>query len=213
MKLILLGAPGSGKGTMAQRLTSVLEAPQISTGDIFRKNLKEQTPLGLKVKDILASGALVPDDITIAIVKERLAEKDCEKGFILDGFPRSLVQAEALDEFENIDFAIDLEVDNEVVVKRLSGRRFCPNCNGTFHISTLKNEKVCPHCGGTLIVRADDSEATVRERLKVYETTTRPLLDYYKKQGKLLSVDGDGTVDEVEKRIITGLSSAFMARK
>lgn len=205
MKLILLGAPGSGKGTMAQKLTAILNVPQISTGDIFRKNLKEETPLGLKVKGILASGALVPDDITIAIVRERLAEKDCENGFILDGFPRSLAQAEALDEFENIDFAVNIDVDREVVVKRLSGRRFCPNCNGTFHISSLENEKVCPHCGSALIVRADDSEATVRERQKVYDSTTRPLLGYYEKQGKLLTVDGSGSVDEVYGRLLAVL--------
>ncbi len=201
MKLILLGAPGSGKGTMAQKLTTELNIPQISTGDIFRKNLKEETPLGLKVKSIMASGALVPDDITIEIVKNRLAEQDCENGYILDGFPRSLVQANALDTFQNIDFAINLDVDRETVVKRLSGRRFCPGCNGTFHVSSLENEKVCPHCGGALITRADDSEETVRERQRVYDKTTLPLLEYYQKKGKLLTVDGNGTVEEVYGRI------------
>lgn len=205
MKLILLGAPGSGKGTMAQKLTTDLGIPQISTGDIFRKNLKEETPLGLQVKSILASGALVPDEITIEIVKNRLAEADCANGYILDGFPRSLVQAAALDTFQNVDFAVNLDVDKETVVRRLSGRRFCPDCNGTFHISSLENEEVCPNCGGKLIIRADDSEATVRERLKVYDTTTFPLLDYYQKQGKLLTVDGNGTVDEVYGRILSVL--------
>lgn len=205
MKLILLGAPGSGKGTMAQKLTTDLGIPQISTGDIFRKNLKEETPLGLQVKSILASGALVPDEITIEIVKSRLAEADCVNGYILDGFPRSLVQAEALDTFQNIDFAVNLDVDKETVVRRLSGRRFCPDCNGTFHVSTLENESVCPNCGGKLIIRADDSEATVRERLKVYDTTTFPLLSYYEKQGKLLTVDGNGTVEEVYDRILSVL--------
>lgn len=205
MKLILLGAPGSGKGTMAQKLTTDLGVPQISTGDIFRKNLKEETPLGLQVKSILASGALVPDEITIEIVKNRLAEADCANGYILDGFPRSLVQAAALDTFQNVDFAVNLGVDKETVVRRLSGRRFCPDCNGTFHVSSLENEEVCPNCGGKLIIRADDSEATVRERLKVYDTTTFPLLDYYQKQGKLLTVDGNGTVDEVYGRILSVL--------
>lgn len=205
MKLILLGAPGSGKGTMAQKLTTDLGIPQISTGDIFRKNLKEETPLGLQVKSILASGALVPDEITIEIVKNRLAEADCANGYILDGFPRSLVQAAALDTFQNVDFAVNLDVDKETVVRRLSGRRFCPDCNGTFHVSSLENEEVCPNCGGKLIIRADDSEATVRERLKVYDTTTFPLLDYYQKQGKLLTVDGNGTVDEVYGRILSVL--------
>ena len=138
MKIILLGAPGSGKGTMAQKLTSELGIPQISTGDIFRKNLKEETPLGLQVKEIMASGALVPDEITIQIVKNRLAESDCANGYILDGFPRSLVQASALDEFQQIDCAVNLDVAEDVIIKRLSGRRFCPDCNGTFHISTLQ---------------------------------------------------------------------------
>ncbi|MGN1067114.1 MAG: adenylate kinase [Candidatus Fimimonas sp.] len=205
MKLILLGAPGSGKGTMAQKLTTELHIPQISTGDIFRKNLKEETPLGLKVKSIMASGALVPDDITIEIVKNRLAEQDCENGYILDGFPRSLVQAEALDAFQNVDFAVNLDVDRETVVKRLSGRRFCPACNGTFHVSSLENEKVCPVCGAELIIRADDCEETVRERQNVYDKNTLPLLDYYAKQGKLLTVNGNGTVEEVYGRILAVL--------
>lgn len=205
MKLILLGAPGSGKGTMAQKLTTELHIPQISTGDIFRKNLKEETPLGLKVKSIMASGALVPDDITIEIVKNRLAEQDCENGYILDGFPRSLVQAEALDAFQNVDFAVNLDVDRETVVKRLSGRRFCPACNGTFHVSSLENEKVCPVCGAELIIRADDCEETVRERQNVYDKTTLPLLDYYAKQEKLLTVNGNGTVEEVYGRILAVL--------
>ncbi len=203
MKIILLGAPGSGKGTMAQKLTNDLKIPQISTGDIFRKNLKEETPLGLQVKDIMARGELVPDEITIEIVKDRLAEADCANGYILDGFPRSIVQAEALDKFQQIDCAINLDVDKEAIVKRLSGRRFCPDCNGTFHVSTLSDATVCPVCGGKLIVRADDSEATVRERLRVYDENTFPLIEYYTKQGKVLTVDGNGTIDEVYARILT----------
>lgn len=205
MKIILLGAPGSGKGTMAQKLTETLKIPQISTGDIFRKNLKEETPLGLQVKSIMAEGKLVPDEITIEIVKNRLAEADCANGYILDGFPRSLVQAAALDTFQKIDCAINLDVDKETVVTRLSGRRFCPDCNGTYHISTLENDAVCPHCGGKLIIRADDTEETVRERLKVYDTTTFPLLDYYEKQGKLITVDGNGGIDAVYGRILAVL--------
>lgn len=203
MKIILLGAPGSGKGTMAQKLTNDLKIPQISTGDIFRKNLKEETPLGLQVKDIMARGELVPDEITIEIVKNRLAESDCANGYILDGFPRSIVQAEALDSFQQIDCAINLDVDKEAIVKRLSGRRFCPDCNGTFHISTLNNATTCPSCGGKLIVRADDKEETVRERLRVYDENTFPLIAYYTKQGKVLTVDGNGTIDEVYARILT----------
>lgn len=205
MKLILLGAPGSGKGTMAQKLTAALDIPQISTGDIFRKNLKEETPLGLQVKSIMASGALVPDEITIEIVKNRLAEDDCQKGYILDGFPRSIAQAKALDGFQQVDYAVNLDVDKEVVVKRLSGRRFCPDCSGTYHVSALSDETVCPHCGGKLIIRADDAEETVRERQRVYESTTLPLLEYYDKQGKLLTVDGNGSVEEVYDRILAAL--------
>ena len=202
MNIILLGAPGSGKGTMAQKLTSELKIPQISTGDIFRKNLKEETPLGLQIKDIVSGGGLVPDEITIEIVKQRLAEPDCANGYILDGFPRSIVQAEALGNFQKIDAAINLDVDKETVVKRLSGRRFCPDCNGTFHVSSLADATVCPVCGGKLIVRADDSEATVRERLKVYEQNTFPLIEYYEKRGKLVTVDGNGGIDEVYDRIL-----------
>lgn len=205
MKIVLLGAPGSGKGTMAQKLTSQLGIPQISTGDIFRKNLKEETPLGLQIKEIIASGALVPDEITIQIVKNRLAESDCENGYILDGFPRSLVQANALDVFQQIDCAVNLDVEQEAIIKRLSGRRFCPDCNGTFHVSTLQDASVCPNCGGKLITRPDDSEATVRERLNVYYKTTFPLIEYYSKQNKLLTVDGNGSVDQVYDRVLSVL--------
>ncbi len=205
MRIVLLGAPGSGKGTMAQKLTTQLSIPQISTGDIFRQNLKEETPLGLQIKDIMAKGMLVPDEITIEIVKDRLAKPDCANGYILDGFPRSIVQAEALDGFQTIDCAINLEVDNEAIVKRLSGRRFCPDCNGTFHVSTLADEHICPACNGNLIVREDDKEHTVRNRLDVYAKTTLPLVDYYANQGKLVTVDGNGSIDVVYDRILSAL--------
>lgn len=205
MRIVLLGAPGSGKGTMAQKLTTQLSIPQISTGDIFRQNLKEETPLGLQIKDIMAKGMLVPDEITIEIVKDRLAKPDCANGYILDGFPRSIVQAEALDGFQTIDCAINLEVDNEAIVKRLSGRRFCPDCNGTFHVSTLADEHICPACNGNLIVREDDKEHTVRNRLDVYAKTTLPLVDYYANQGKLVTVDGNGSIDVVYGRILSAL--------
>ena len=205
MRIVLLGAPGSGKGTMAQKLTTQLSIPQISTGDIFRQNLKEETPLGLQIKDIMAKGMLVPDEITIEIVKDRLAKPDCANGYILDGFPRSIVQAEALDGFQTIDCAINLEVDNEAIVKRLSGRRFCPDCNGTFHVSTLADEHICPACNGNLIVSEDDKEHTVRNRLDVYAKTTLPLVDYYANQGKLVTVDGNGSIDVVYDRILSAL--------
>ena len=205
MNIILLGAPGSGKGTMAQKLTSELNIPQISTGDIFRKNLKEETPLGLQIKSIVEGGGLVPDEITIEIVKNRLAEPDCANGYILDGFPRSIGQAEALDTFQRIDCAINLDVDKQTIVNRLSGRRFCPDCSGTFHVSTLTNAEVCPNCGGKLIIRKDDSEETVLERLRLYDSTTFPLIEFYKKAGKLLTVDGNGGIDVVYSRILKAL--------
>ena len=205
MKIVLLGAPGSGKGTHAQRLTKELNIPQISTGDIFRKNLKEETPLGLQVKEIMAKGQLVPDAITVAIVKDRLAQDDCANGYILDGFPRSLAQAEELDKFENVQFAVNIDVDKQAVIDRLSGRRFCPDCNGTYHVSTLNGQDKCPNCGGTLITRQDDSEQTVRDRLDVYEKTTMPLIDYYARQGKLVNVDGNGTIEEVYNRVLRAI--------
>lgn len=205
MKIVLLGAPGSGKGTHAQRLTKELNIPQISTGDIFRKNLKEETPLGLQVKEIMAKGQLVPDAITVAIVKDRLAQDDCANGYILDGFPRSLVQAEELDKFEDVQFAVNIDVDKQAVIDRLSGRRFCPDCNGTYHVSTLNGQDKCPNCGGTLIARQDDSEQTVRDRLDVYEKTTMPLIDYYARQGKLVNVDGNGTIEEVYNRVLRAI--------
>lgn len=205
MKLILLGAPGTGKGTMAQRLKDDLNIPQISTGDIFRKNIKEETPLGLQIKDLLARGEFVPDDITIAIVKNRLAESDCANGYILDGFPRTTAQAEALDSFQNIDCVINLHGEPEAIIARLAGRRFCPACNGTFHTSRLPSETVCPVCGGNLIIREDDREETVRKRLEVYSTTTFPLIEYYEKKGKLRTIDGDRYVDDVYDDILAVL--------
>ena len=202
MKLVFLGAPGSGKGTHAAVLSQHLGIPHVSTGDIFRKNLKEGTPIGLKVKEIMAAGLLVPDELTIEIVKQRLAESDCSNGFILDGFPRSVAQAEALDSFENVDMVVNLQVDRDEVVRRLSGRRFCPDCNGTFHVSSIGNTDVCPNCHGKLIIRSDDREETVKQRLKVYDETTYPLIDYYVKTGKMVDVDGMGSVEDVYARLL-----------
>ncbi len=205
MKIVLLGAPGSGKGTHAQRLTKQYNIPQISTGDIFRKNIKEGTELGVQVKEILAKGQLVPDAVTVAIVKDRLTQADCEGGYILDGFPRSIVQAEELDKIESIDYAINIDVDSQAIIARLSGRRFCPDCNGTFHISTLEGDS-CPTCGGELIIREDDKEETVTKRLEAYYTTTAPLVDYYNATGKLVTVDGNGSIDDIYASIVAILN-------
>ncbi len=205
MKIVLLGAPGSGKGTHAQKLTKQYNIPQISTGDIFRKNIKEGTELGVQVKEILAKGQLVPDAVTVAIVKDRLTQPDCDGGYILDGFPRSIVQAEELDKIESIDYAINIDVDSNAIIARLSGRRFCPDCNGTFHISTLEGE-VCPTCGGELIIREDDKHETVTKRLDAYYTTTAPLVDYYNATGKLVTVDGNGSIDDIYANIVKVLS-------
>ncbi len=205
MKIVLLGAPGSGKGTHAQRLTKELGIPHISTGDIFRQNLKERTPLGQQIESILAKGELVSDDITIAIVKDRLAKDDCKNGYILDGFPRSLAQAEALSSFDNVDVAVNIDVDFDVIIKRLSGRRFCPACSGTFHVSMLENEQ-CPTCGADLIVRDDDKAEAVENRLKVYEKTTKPLIDFYQEKGLLKNADGSGTVEENYQRVLRAVN-------
>ncbi len=201
MKIVLLGAPGSGKGTHAQRLISQLNIPQISTGDIFRKNIKENTELGMQVKEILAKGQLVPDAVTVAIVKDRLAQPDCANGYILDGFPRSIVQAEELSKIETIDYAINIDVDNATILKRLTGRRFCPSCNGTFHISWLESD-ACPTCGKELIIREDDREETILKRLDAYYATTAPLADFYADKATLVTVDGTRDIDDLQAELI-----------
>jgi adenylate kinase len=202
MKLILLGAPGSGKGTQAAYISEKYDLPHISTGDIFRENIKNQTPLGLKVKTIMDSGNFCPDDVTIELVKDRLSKSDCESGYLLDGFPRNLFQAEELDKFNSPDVVIDIEVDIKKIEHRITGRRSCPNCGNSFHVDFIGDAKTCPDCGETLIVRKDDTSETVKERLRVYQQQTTPLIDFYKRQGKLISVDGDKSIQEVFEQII-----------
>ena len=202
MRLILLGAPGSGKGTQAAYITEKYDLPHISTGDIFRENIKAQTPLGIKVKEVMDNGNLCPDDLTIEIVKERLEKPDCEKGYLLDGFPRNIVQAKALDQFAKPDKVINIDVNLSKIEHRIVGRRNCPKCNGSFHVDFIGNTKVCPVCGGELIVRKDDNVDTVKERLSVYSSQTAPLIDYYNAQGKLISIDGDKSIDEVFDQIV-----------
>ena len=197
MKLILLGAPGSGKGTQASLIAEKYNLPHISTGDIFRENIKNETPLGVKVKAVMSTGELCPDDLTIELVKDRLSKDDCTNGYMLDGFPRNLTQAKALDEFSKPDVVIEIDVDLAKIEHRLVGRRSCPKCAGSFHIDFIGKTEICPDCGAKLIIRKDDNAKTVKERLSVYQSQTAPLIDYYKKQNKLRVVNGDQAIDKV----------------
>ena len=197
MKLILLGAPGAGKGTQAEVISEHLSIPTISTGNIIRAALKAQTEMGIKAKEFIDKGLLVPDDVVIGIVRERLKEDDCKNGFILDGFPRTVPQAQALDDMGiNIDKVIDIQVPDEKIVQRLSGRRVCGGCGASYHLLYKKPEKdgVCNHCGAQLVQRSDDQEETILERLKVYHEQTEPLVEFYKKKNKLTVVEGQEEV-------------------
>ena len=202
MKIILLGAPGSGKGTQANLMAEKYNLPHLSTGEIFREHIKNQTPLGVKVKEVMDSGNLCPDDLTIQIVKDRLSKEDCNGGYLLDGFPRNLAQAKALDEFLAPEIVINIDVDIEKIEHRIVGRRNCPKCKGSFHIHFIGNAEICPTCGAKLVIRKDDNAETVRERLNVYHNQTAPLIDYYKAQGKLLTVDGNQEINDVFSEIV-----------
>ena len=198
MKLVLLGAPGAGKGTQAEILSRKLGIPTISTGNILRAAMKNGTPVGLKAKSYVESGALVPDDVIIDIVAERLAEPDCANGYILDGVPRTIPQAEALEaDGVEVDCALSIEISDETIIERMSGRRTCHDCGASYHIVSAppKVEGVCDNCGGELTVRADDAPETVRARLEVYHTVTEPLKAYYAERGKLRSVDNQPTIE------------------
>lgn len=201
MKLVLLGAPGSGKGTQASLISKRYNLPAISTGDIFRENIKNQTALGIKVKTIMDSGNLCPDDLTIELVKDRLSQPDCANGYLLDGFPRNLVQAQALDVFSTPDKILDIDVDLNKIERRLIGRRSCPKCNGSFHIDFIGDTKVCPTCGAELIIRKDDNVETVKERLSVYQKQTAPLIEYYKNHNILFEINGDQKIEDVFSEI------------
>lgn len=200
MNLILLGAPGAGKGTQAARISEKYGLPHISTGDIFRKNIKEGTPVGLKAKAYTDRGELVPDEVTVEIVAGRLSEPDCKKGWLLDGFPRNTAQAEALDRITKTDAVINVDVDLDLLAARLTGRRVCGACGESHHITTMKGDK-CVKCGGQLIHRADDSLETVGNRLSVYKKQTAPLIEFYAKKGLLKTVDGSKAIDDVFKEI------------
>ena len=197
MKIVLLGAPGAGKGTQAVRLAERHNVPHISTGDIFRKNIKERTPIGIEAKSYIDKGQLVPDEVTIKIVRDRLNADDCKNGYLLDGFPRNVLQAKALDEFSEVEKVVNIDVPLHKLMNRITGRRVCGKCGESYHVDYLDGKKECGKCGGDLMQRADDNEETVRSRLDVYVAQTAPLVDYYKGRGVLVDIDGDGSVDEV----------------
>ena len=204
MKIIMLGAPGAGKGTQAKKIAAKYGIPHISTGDMFRAAIKEGTELGKLAKSYMDKGALVPDEVTIGIVKERLLKDDCKKGFLLDGFPRNVLQAEALDSFMkeqgiSLDAVLDVNVDASILIRRIVGRRICKTCGATYHIdfNKPKKEGICDNCGTPLIQRADDTIETAGSRLEVYDKQTAPLLAYYEKQNLLKTVNGDQELNKV----------------
>ena len=208
MRLILLGAPGAGKGTQAEIISKRLDIPTISTGNILRAAVKDGTPVGLKAKALIEAGALVPDDIIIGIVAERLSRDDCRNGYILDGVPRTVGQADALTENGiEIDKVLDIEVPDEEIEKRMTGRRTCKECSATYHIlyNPPKTEGVCDACGGELTIRKDDTVETVRHRLEVYHTETEPLIGYYRERGKLVTIDGTQGVSETTAAVMSAL--------
>ena len=209
MKIIMLGAPGAGKGTQAKRIAQRYGIPHVSTGDIFRANIKNGTELGMKAKAYMDAGNLVPDEITIGMLLDRIHEADCEKGYVLDGFPRTIPQAESLtaalkERGEKMDYAIDVDVPDENIINRMSGRRACLACGATYHIAynPPKKEGVCDQCGEPLVLRKDDKPETVKNGLEVYHQQTQPLIDYYKKEGILAQVDGTQNMDQVFEDIV-----------
>ncbi len=208
MKIIFLGAPGAGKGTQAEKIAEICSIPTISTGAIIREAIKNGTEMGIAAKAYTEKGALVPDEVVIGIIKERLTADDCKNGFILDGFPRTVPQAEALDELGvKIDCVVDIDVDDADIVERMSGRRVCEACGMSYHIKYIptKDNKTCDKCGANLIIRKDDQPETVLERLKIYHNQTEPLKEYYGKKGILKSVDGRGDIAEITELILKSI--------
>lgn len=214
MKIVLLGPPGAGKGTQAKSISNRYSIPHISTGDIFRKNISENTPLGIEAKKYMDNGQLVPDEVTINMLKDRLQHDDCKNGYLLDGFPRTVHQAETLQEFlkdrdEKIDTALLIEVPMDFILERMTGRRVCPSCGASYHVkfNPTKIQSKCDVCGSDVIQRKDDVEETVKERLDVYQRQTQPLIDFYKDKDQLSVVDGTKAINEVFESICTILGS------
>ena len=209
MKIIMLGAPGAGKGTQAKMIAEKYGVPHISTGDIFRANIKNGTELGKEAKGYMDKGLLVPDELTVRLLLDRVAQEDCVNGYVLDGFPRTIPQAEVLDEKlteldEKVDYAVNVDVPDENIINRMSGRRACLNCGATYHIVSIppKKEGICDVCGSELVLRDDDQPETVKNRLKVYHEQTQPLIDYYEKKGVRRTVDGTLPMEEVFDAIV-----------
>ena len=201
MNIILLGAPGAGKGTQASKISDAYQLPHISTGDIFRENIKKQTPIGVLAKSFIDKGQLVPDEVTCKIVEDRISREDCKNGYMLDGFPRTIAQAEALDKIAKIDLVINIDVDHALLMDRLCGRRVCKNCGESYHISRLGDKTDCARCGGELYQRKDDNPETVQSRLDVYNAQTSPLIEYYTKKGILFNVVGNTTPEDVFEKV------------
>ena len=208
MNLILLGAPGAGKGTQAEMLMQQLRIPAISTGNMLREAMANGSDLGAQVKQLMDAGALVPDDVIMSIIKDRVAQPDCERGFILDGVPRTLAQAEAMDAIGiRIDHVVSIEIDDSVIEGRMTGRRVCPKCGASYHVvaNPPKTDGICDQCGADVVTRKDDAPETVRHRLQVYHTTTEVLKDYYRKQGRLCCVEGQQPIQDVNQDILRAL--------
>ena len=201
MNIILLGAPGAGKGTQASKIVDAYQLPHISTGDIFRENIKNQTEIGLLAKSFIDKGQLVPDEVTCKIVEERISRADCKNGYMLDGFPRTIAQAEALDKITKVDLVLNIDVDFSLLLDRLCGRRVCKDCGESYHVSRLNGQTTCSRCGGELYQRKDDNPETVESRLQVYGAQTQPLIEYYDKKSVLYTIEGSATPEATFEQI------------